>query len=72
MMWMRPLAWAAGTDFDPYYNDANQIAIQLGLVHEDDQENYGNLVRWIEGSVPGEVTFLNEHHTQQLWKSLSG
>jgi hypothetical protein len=72
MMWNGPLAWASGTNFDPYYDDANQIAIQLDLDHEDDQENYGELINWIEGSIPGEVALLAHNDALELWQSLSG
>ena len=71
LLWFRPLPWAVGTDFDPYYNDANQMAIRIDLSDEDDKENYESLVRWIDASIPGEATVLTERNATELWRTLS-
>jgi hypothetical protein len=71
MLWGGPLAWATGTDFDPYFNDANQIAIRIDLSDDDDRANYESLLRWIDSSIPGEATELNEKNAMELWESLS-
>lgn len=71
MMWARPLAWASGTDFDPFYNDMNQIAILIDLGDTDDGDNYESLVQWIDASIPGEATMLTEDNATKLWNSLS-
>jgi hypothetical protein len=71
MLPSRPLHWAKGTDFDPYFDDANHIAIQVDISDEDDKERYNSCIQWIHGNIPGEVTKISSDDAAALWKFLS-
>ena len=66
------LSWAAGTDFDPYYDDTNHIAIQVELSNEDDTENYEHLIVWIEDNVALAAMPMPSEEAMKLWQVLSG
>jgi hypothetical protein len=72
MLNSRPLAWSKGTDYNPYYNDKNQIAICTDLSDTDDREIYESLVRWIDGNIALEARALTSQMAIQKWAELSG
>jgi hypothetical protein len=71
MLCSRPLPWAAGTDFDPYFQDSNQIAIRIELSDDDDKDLYDDFIKWINGNIADEVTLLNAENAMGIWQSLS-
>ena len=71
MLCSRPLAWAAGTDFDPYYDDSNQLAIRIELGDEEDKELYELLIQWMRGNVASEIVPLKSQVAENMWKALS-
>lgn len=72
MLCGRHLSWAAGTDFDPYYDDTNHIAIQVELSNEDDTESYEHLTAWIEDNVALAAKSMQSEEAIKLWQDLSG
>ena len=68
MLPSRPLGWAAGTDFDPYFEDANTIAIQVDISDENDKERYDSCIQWIHGNIPGQVSEMTSADAADLWK----
>jgi hypothetical protein len=65
------LDWATGTNFNPYYDDTNHIAIRFDLVDSDDKEAYESLVQWIGWLTPTDDISLTLENAANLWNSLS-
>jgi hypothetical protein len=71
MLCGRPLSWAAGTDDDPYYNDANHITIQVELNNDEDKESYEHLIIWIQDNVALEARSMASEEAIKLWQALA-
>lgn len=72
MLCGRPLSWAAGTDFDPYFDDTNYIVIQVDLSDEDDKESYEHLIIWIQDNVALGAKSMQSQEASKLWQDMSG
>jgi hypothetical protein len=66
-----PLLWAMGMNFDPYFEDANQIAIQIDIGEDEDWETYQNVVAWLYMIVPLGGNDLNDEEAQFLWNNMT-
>jgi hypothetical protein len=71
MLYSRPLPWAEGTDFDPLYDDANQITLQVDVRSEEDKNIYKTLLAWIVWNVAGECAGMGQEDAKQLWNNVS-
>jgi hypothetical protein len=71
MIASRPLPWAVGTGFDPYYDDLNEIAIQFNIKDRISRTLYEQLLKWIEANVPDTCIALVPDMAETLWNNLS-
>jgi hypothetical protein len=71
MLYSRPLPWAEGTDFDPHYDDANKITLQVDVRSEEDKKIYKTLLKWMVSNVPGECAKMGREDAKQLWNNVS-
>jgi hypothetical protein len=71
MLPSRPLDWAVGTDFDPLWDDKNQIALKLTVDSKAELQHYGQLVQWMKHNVnSGEATSITAVQAEQLWADI--
>jgi hypothetical protein len=70
MLPSRPLPWAKGTDFNPIWDDSNQITIKLLLANAVDAKVYNQLVDWMIRNVnSGEAKMLTMEEAVSFWKN---
>jgi hypothetical protein len=68
MLPARPLQWAIGTNFDPTWEDANQIVLRIHLETSETTAIYEQLVQWLVRNVNGgDATPLTLKKASELW-----
>lgn len=67
----RPLLWAAGTGFDPYYDDWNTLGIQFDIRGKEQGRLYEDLVQWIVANVPHDCMEVSREDANRLWDNLA-
>jgi len=71
MLHARPLEWAEGTDFNPYFDDSNVIGIQVDINGDRDRETYQSFVEWLESLVPCNCIQMSDEEATSTWSQMS-
>jgi hypothetical protein len=71
LMHTRPFLWAMGTNFNPYFEDANQIAIQIDIDEDGQWEKYESLVSWLLAIVPLGGEDLTDEEADLFWQKMT-
>jgi hypothetical protein len=67
MLPSRPLAWAKGMDFNPLFDDCNQITIKIGVGTSDLLAKYTLLTEWMTENVnAGEATLVSLQKAREI------
>jgi hypothetical protein len=69
MLPARPLSWAKGTDFNPLYDDCNQITVKIAIGSPEQLANYAMLTAWMTENVnAGEATSVSLVAAREILK----
>jgi len=71
IMYSGPVSWAQGTPFDPYYDDLNNIAIKIDTSFKTDQDNFEDLIQWIQNNVPTKCENITNVEADIMWNNLT-
>jgi len=71
MLYSGPVKWAEGLSFNPYFNDLNTIAIMIDTSFKKDQEDYADLIQWMEARIPSSCLPIESKDADILWNNMT-